>query len=63
MKKIYESLRRHAVEINEDKVMKSLTKKQQKSCKNAKICYICKKIFECKHAKDERSRKVTDNCN
>ena len=38
--------------------MRSLTNKQQKSCKNVKICYICKEIFEYKHAKDKNIVKL-----
>ena len=37
--------------------MKLLTNEQQKSCGNAKICYICKKRCEDKHAKDKKHRK------
>ena len=32
---------------------KVINKGQQKSYKNAKICYICKEKFEDKHAKDK----------
>ena len=60
MKKFYEFLRRQAVEINEDEVMKSLTNEQQKSYENEKICYICKGKFEYEHAKDKIYRKVRD---
>ena len=31
--------------------MQLLTNEQQNSYENAKICYICKKIFEDKHVK------------
>ena len=44
MKKFCESLRKHAMKIinfKKEKV-KSLTKEQQESYENAKICYICK---------------------
>ena len=58
--KIYGSLRRQAVEINEDEVMKSLTNEQQKLYENEKICYICKGKFEYEHAKDKIYRKVRD---
>ena len=34
------------------KKMKLLTKEQQESYKNAKICYICKEKFENRHLKD-----------
>ena len=36
------------------KKMKLITKEQQKSCENAKICYICKEKFEDKHAKENK---------
>ena len=36
--------------------MKLLTKEQQESYENAKICYICKEKFENKY------RKVRDHC-
>ena len=42
--------------------MKLLTKEQQKSYENAKICYICKGNFEHKYANEKNSRKVTDHC-
>ena len=44
------------------KKMKLLTKKQQESYKNSKICYICKEKLEENHAKDKKYRKVRDNC-
>ena len=42
--------------------MKLLTKEQQESYENAKICYICLKKFENKYLKDKRYRKVKDHC-
>ena len=42
--------------------MKLLTKEQQKSYENAKICYICEGNFEHKYANEKNSRKVTDHC-
>ena len=42
--------------------MKLLTKEQQESYKNAKICYICKEKFENKYLKDKKYRKVRDLC-
>ena len=44
LKKFCESLREHAMKIInfEKKKMKLLTKLQQESYENAKICYICK---------------------
>ena len=45
------------------KKMKLLTKKEQESYKNSKICYICKEKFEENHAKDKKKyRKIRDNC-
>ena len=35
------------------KKMKLLTKEQQESYENAKICYICKEKFENKYLKDK----------
>ena len=43
------------------KKMKLLTKEQQESYENAKICYICKKI-ENKYFKDKKYRKASDHC-
>ena len=44
MKTVCEFLRKHAMKIInfKKKKMKLLTKKQQQSYKNAKICYFCK---------------------
>ena len=48
MKKFCESLREHAMKIInfKRKKMKLLTKEQQKSYENGKVCYICKEKFE-----------------
>ena len=53
MKRFCESLREHTIEIInfKKKKMNSLTKEQQESYENAKICYICKEKFEDKYAK------------
>ena len=50
MKTFYEFLREDAMEIIhfKKKKMSLLTKEQQESCKNSKICYICKEKFEYK---------------
>ena len=40
--------------------MKLLTKEQQESNKNAKICYICKEKFENKYVKNKKHYKVRD---
>ena len=42
--------------------MKLLTKEQQESYENAKICYICKEKFENKYVKDKKYCKVRDHC-
>ena len=42
--------------------MKLLTKEQQGSYENAKICYICKENFENKYLKDRKYRKVGHHC-
>ena len=42
--------------------MNLLTKQQQESYKNAKICYIWKEIYVKKYLKDKKSRKVRDYC-
>ena len=41
--------------------MKLLTKEQQESNENTKICYICKEKFENKYLKDQEYHKVRDN--
>ena len=53
MKIFCESLREHAIKkINfKKKKMKLLTKEQQESYENAKICYICKEKSEKKYLK------------
>ena len=60
MKKFCESLAKHAMEILnfENKKRKLLTKKQQESCENAKICYIFKQKFENKYFKDKKIVKL-----
>ena len=65
MKKFRESLREHAMKIInfKKKKMKLLTKEQQESYENAKICYICKEKFENKYLKNKNYRKVRDHCN
>ena len=58
MKKFCESLRKHAMKIINLKKnrMKSLTKEQQESYENAKICYVCKEKFENKYKKYSKVR-------
>ena len=64
MKKFWESSRKHAMKIInfKNKKMKLLTKVQQESDENAKICYICKEKFENRYLKDKKYRKVGDHC-
>ena len=54
MKKFCRSLREHAMEIInfEEKKIKLLTKEQQKSYQNSKICYIFEEKYQDKHAHD-----------
>ena len=42
--------------------MTLLTKEQQESYENAKICFTCKEIFENKYLNYKRYCKVTDHC-
>ena len=42
--------------------MTLLTKEQQESYENAKICYICNEKFENKYLKDKNYSKVRDQC-
>ena len=44
------------------KNMKLLTKEQQESYENAKLCYICKEIFKDRYVKDKKYCKVRDHC-
>ena len=44
------------------KKIKLLTKEQQESYENAKICYICQEQFENKYFKNKKYRKVRDHC-
>ena len=55
IEKFCESLREHANKIIniKKKKMELLTKEQQESYENAKICYICKEKFEDKYTKDK----------
>ena len=60
MKNFCESIREHAMKTIrfKKKKMKLLTKEQQESYQNAKICYICKEKSENKYLKDKKYRKV-----
>ena len=64
MKKFCEYLREDAKKIVNFKKEKIqlLTKEQQESYENAKICYICKEKYENKYLKDKKYRKVRDHC-
>ena len=64
MKKLCEFLRERAmIIINfKKKKMELLTKEQQESYENAKICYICKEKFESEHLKDKKYRNVRGHC-
>ena len=64
MKKFCESLREHAMKINnfKKKKLKLLTNEQQESYENIKICYICKEKFENKYVKDKKYCKVRNHC-
>ena len=63
MKNFCEFLRDHAMKKNvKKKKMKLLTKEQQESYENARICYIGKEKFENKYLKDKKYRKVRDHC-
>ena len=42
--------------------MKLLTKEQQESYENPKICNVCNGKFENKYVKDKKYRKVWDHC-
>ena len=42
--------------------MKLLTKEEQESYENTKICYICKENIEKKHLKDKKDGKARDHC-
>ena len=42
--------------------IKLLTKKQQGSYENAKICYICQEKFENKYLQNKKYRKVRYHC-
>ena len=60
MKKFCESLREHVMKIIDfkKKKMKLSTNEQRKRYQYSKICYICKKRFEDKHAKGKNIVKL-----
>ena len=56
--------KRAVIENNfKKKKMKLLTKEQQESHENGKICYICKEEFENNYLKDKKYHKIRDHCN
>ena len=63
MKKFCKSLREHGMKIInlKKKNMKSLTKKQQESYENSKICHICKEKTENKYLKYKKYCKAGDH--
>ena len=63
MKNFCESLREQPIKIInlKKKKIKLLTKEQQESYENAKICYICKEKFENKYV-IYKYHKVRDHC-
>ena len=64
MKKLCESLRDHAVKSINSKKLKIvlLTKEQQESYENVKICYICNYKFGNIYLNDKKYCKVRDHC-
>ena len=64
MEKFCKFLRVYAVNIINFKMkkMKLLTKAQQQSYENAKICHVCKKKVENEYVKDKKYHKVRDHC-
>ena len=64
MKKFCESLTGHAMKIINFKKKKTklLTKEQQESFENIKICYNCKDRCENKYLEDKKYSKVKDHC-
>ena len=64
MKKLCKFLRKHTMKIInfKKKKIKLLTKEQQESYENAKICYICKEKIENKYLKGKKYFKVRDQC-
>ena len=63
MEKVCKFLREHGMQIINFRktAVKLLTKEQQESYQNTKICYFCKEIFENKYAKDKKYHKIGDN--
>ena len=60
MKRLFQSLKEHAMKIInfKKKKMKLITKEQQESNENAKICYICKEKLKNKWVKDKKIVKL-----
>ena len=51
---------KHEVYRGKGCIKRLITKQQQKSYQNAKICYICKEKFEDIHSKDKNYGNVRD---
>ena len=64
MKKFCEYLREPVMKVItfKKKKMNLLTKEQQESYENTKICYICTGKFKNKYLKDKKYCKVRDHC-
>ena len=56
MKKFCKFSREHTMKIinSKKKKIKLLTKEQQESYENSKICYVCQETFENKYLKDKK---------
>ena len=63
MKNFFESLREHGMKIIKfkNKKFKLLTKEQQESYENARICYVCKEKFKNKYLTEKKYRKFGDH--
>ena len=63
MKRFCEFLREQAMKtiIFKKKTTKLLTKEQQESYENTKICYICKKKIENKYLEGKKYHKIRDH--
>ena len=57
-------LREYAMKIInfKQKKIKLLTKEQQESYENAKLCYICEEKLKNKHLEDKKYCKVRNHC-
>ena len=55
-------MREHAMKIINFKNKKLLTKEQQESYENTKVCYPYKEKFEIEYLKDKKYRKARNHC-